>query len=56
MKQVRGIAGVANIPEILAQKPLMEKILHKDYLETAGINEFAETAFYGQWQCCRGFH
>ncbi len=40
VKKVWGIAGVANIPEIIAQKPLLEKILHTDYLDCAGINEF----------------
>ena len=40
MKRVKGIAGVANIPEIKSQSVLIEKILHTDYIETAGINEF----------------
>ena len=39
-KKVSGIAGVANIPEIMAQSELINKILHTDYLDTAGINEF----------------
>ena len=39
-KKVTGIAGVANIPEIKAQSELINQILHTDYLETAGINEF----------------
>ena len=39
-KKVSGIASVANIPEIMVQKPLLEKILNTDYLENAGINEF----------------
>ena len=39
-KRVEGIASVANIPEIQAQSTLIDKILHTDYLETAGINEF----------------
>lgn len=39
-KKVRSIAGVANIPEIGAQSDLIERILHTDYLDTAGINEF----------------
>lgn len=34
------IASVANIPEIMAQSELIDKILHTDYLEKAGINEF----------------
>ena len=40
MKKVSGIASVANIPEIMAQADLINKILHTDYVETAGINEF----------------
>lgn len=39
-KRVNGIAGVANIPEIMAQSELINKILHTDYLDNAGINEF----------------
>lgn len=41
-KKVDGIAGVANIPEIQMQRELIQKILHTDYLDTAGINEFEE--------------
>ncbi|MGN1061799.1 MAG: DEAD/DEAH box helicase family protein [Candidatus Scatosoma sp.] len=40
LKKVSGISGVANIPEIMVQAELIGKILHTDYLETAGINEF----------------
>lgn len=40
IQKVRGIAEVANIPEIQAQSELIEKILHTDYLETAGVHEF----------------
>ena len=40
VKKVAAVAGVANIPEIRAQSDLIEKILHTDYLENAGINEF----------------
>ena len=40
VKKVSAIAGVANIPEIQAQSELIEKILHTDYLDNAGINEF----------------
>ena len=40
LKKVRGIASVANIPEIQAQTPLIDKILHTNYLDEAGINEF----------------
>ena len=39
-KKVSGIAGVANIPEIMVQSELIDKILHTDYVDTAGINEF----------------
>lgn len=39
-KKVNAIAGVANIPEIMAQSELIDKILHTDYVENAGINEF----------------
>ena len=42
VKRVTGIAGVANIPEIMAQSDLINRILHTDYLDTAGINEFEE--------------
>ena len=40
MKKVAAVASVANIPEIMAQSDLLNKILHTDFLETAGINEF----------------
>ena len=39
-KKVNGIASVANIPEIMAKSELINKILHTDYLDNAGINEF----------------
>ena len=39
-KKVSGIASVANIPEIMVQSELINKILHTDYLNNAGINEF----------------
>ncbi|MEE0060367.1 MAG: type I restriction-modification enzyme R subunit C-terminal domain-containing protein, partial [Acutalibacteraceae bacterium] len=39
-KKVSGIASVANIPEIMVQSTLIDKILHTDYLDNAGINEF----------------
>ena len=38
--KVAGIASVANIPEIMEQSELIHKILHTDYVENAGINEF----------------
>ena len=39
-KKVSAVASVANIPEIMVQAELIDKILHTDYVETAGINEF----------------
>ena len=39
-KKVSAVASVANIPEIMAQAELIDKILHTDYVENAGINEF----------------
>ena len=39
-KKARAVASVANIPEIMAKSDLLEKILHTDYVEKAGINEF----------------
>ena len=40
IKKVTAVASVANIPEIMVQAELIDKILHTDYLENAGINEF----------------
>ena len=40
MKKVSAVASVANIPEIKAQSELIDKILHTDYVENAGVNEF----------------
>ncbi len=42
IKHVSGIASVANIPEIKVQADLIEKILHTDYIDNCGINEFEE--------------
>ena len=39
-KKVGGVAGVASIPEIMAQSELIDKLLHTNYLENAGMNEF----------------
>ncbi len=39
-KKVKGIASVANIPEIKLQSELIQKILNTDYLDNAGIDEF----------------
>ncbi len=38
--KVSGIASVANIPEIMMQADLIEKILHTDYLDTADVSDF----------------
>lgn len=40
MKKVNAVSSVANIPEIQAHSTLINKILHTDYVDTAGINEF----------------
>lgn len=40
IKRVTAVSQVANIPEIMQQSALIERILHTDYLDTAGINEF----------------
>ena len=40
LKKVSAISTVANIPEIMVQADLINQILHTDYLERAGINEF----------------
>ena len=39
-KRVTGVASVANIPAIMMQSELINKILHTDYVETASISEF----------------
>ncbi len=39
-KKVSAVASVANIPEIMVQSELINKILHTDYVDNAGINEF----------------
>ena len=38
--KVNGIASVANIPQILAQKDLITKIIQTDYVDRAGIEDF----------------
>ncbi len=40
MKKAAAVAKVANIPEIEQQAELIDKILHTDYVDNAGINEF----------------
>ncbi len=39
-KKVSEIAGVANIPEITAKSEIINKILHTNYIDDCGINEF----------------
>lgn len=38
--RVKGIASVANIPEIQAQADLIYKILNTDYFDTSDVNDF----------------
>ena len=40
IKKVSAVASVANIPEIMMQAELIDKILHTDYVDNAGIDEF----------------
>lgn len=40
LTKVSALAGIANVPEIMMQAELIDKILHTDYVETAGIDEF----------------
>ena len=40
LKKTSAVASVANIPEIMMQSELIDKILHTDYLDNAGILEF----------------
>lgn len=42
VKRVESLAGIANVPEIMVETDLLDKILHTDYLERAGINEFEQ--------------
>ncbi len=42
IKKVTAVSGVANIPEIMMQAELIDKILHTSYLEQAGISEFED--------------
>lgn len=41
-KRVEALSCIANIPEIMVEAEFMEKILHTDYLESAGIHEFEQ--------------
>ncbi|MBQ7014684.1 MAG: DEAD/DEAH box helicase family protein [Clostridia bacterium] len=40
MKKVDSISKIANVPEIMGQYDLINKILNTSYVEDAGINEF----------------
>ena len=40
IKKVSALSSIANIPEIMMQSELIDKILHTRYLDNAGINEF----------------
>lgn len=40
LKKLSVISTIANVPEIMVQSELIHQILHTDYLERAGINEF----------------
>ena len=42
IQKVQAVSKVGNIPEIRAQEDLIDKILHTDFLERAGINEFEQ--------------
>lgn len=42
IKKVNAVANIANIPAIMMQSELINKILHTYYLDTAGIMEFEE--------------
>ena len=42
VKRVESLSGIANVPEIMVETDLLDKILHTDYLERAGINEFEQ--------------
>ncbi len=39
-KKVSAIASVANIPEIMVQQEFLHELLHTEYIENAGIQEF----------------
>lgn len=40
LKKISAISTVANIPEVMVQAELIKQVLHTDYLDRAGINEF----------------
>ena len=39
-KKIRAVADVANIPAIIEKKEFLHQLIHTDYIDTAGINEF----------------
>ena len=39
MKKVKGISMISNIPEIQVKSELIDRILHTDYIERAGLDE-----------------
>ena len=39
-KKISAVASVANIPEIMVKKEFINTLLHTDYIENAGVNEF----------------
>ena len=39
-RKVSALAHIANIPEIMAQSKLIHQVLHTDYLDRAGVDEF----------------
>lgn len=39
-KKINAVASIANIPEIMVKKEFINQLLHTDYIENAGINEF----------------
>ncbi|MBQ5698491.1 MAG: restriction endonuclease subunit R, partial [Lachnospiraceae bacterium] len=40
LSKVTSLAGIANVPDIMMQGELINDILHGNYLDNAGINEF----------------
>ncbi len=42
MKRVAALANIANIPEIIIQAGILDKLLNTDYLDRASIDEFEE--------------
>lgn len=40
LKKASSLAGVGNIPAITEQKPLLDQLLHTEYLNNAGLSDF----------------